>query len=67
MIKNNRIDNVYKEKNILREAGSHPRIVSLRSSFQDEENLYYLLDYCEKGSLGTLLKRIDYGKFHQIQ
>ena len=55
MIKMNRIDNVYKEKRLMFEASQHPNIVSLRASFQDDENLYYLLDLCEKGSLGTLL------------
>ena len=51
MIRNDRVDNVYKERNILLEASPHERIASLRGSFQDEENLYFLLDYCENGSL----------------
>lgn len=57
MIRNNRVDNVYKEKALLLEAGRHPHIVAFRGSWQDSDNLYYLLDFCENGSLTTLLER----------
>jgi serine/threonine protein kinase len=56
MIKNDRVDNVYREKNTLIAVSEHPHIVSIRGSFQDSENLYYLLDYCENGSLTALLR-----------
>ena len=56
MIAKNRVQNVYQEKQALIEVGKHSNIVSLRGSFQDDENLYYLLDYCKRGSLGDMLK-----------
>ena len=55
MIKNDRVDNVYREKNTLIAVREHSHIVSIRGSFQDNENLYYLLDYCENGSLAAFL------------
>lgn len=48
------------ERNILTNI-SHPNIVKLEKSFQDNENLYFLLEFCEGGELYSILQ--DCGKF----
>lgn len=34
----------------------HPGIVKLRSSFQDKQNLYFVLEYCEGGEFISFIK-----------
>lgn len=40
---------------------NHPNIVKYKGFVQDKENLFIILEYCENGSLQTVLKK--YGKF----
>ena len=50
------------ERKIL-EKISHPFIVKLRYSFQNEKNLYFVLDYCPGGELFFYLSKI--GPFNE--
>jgi serine/threonine protein kinase len=42
------------EKQILAKI-SHPFLVKLKMSFQDEKKLYFVLEYCPGGELFTIL------------
>lgn len=46
------------EKNILAHI-NHPFLVKLKSSFQDEKKLYFVLEYCPGGELFGLLSLKD--------
>ena len=50
---------VIREKDILEMVCDHKNIISLECTFQDEDNLYFLLEYADKGSLSSLIKRVD--------
>lgn len=49
------------EKKVLMEA-VHPFILKLHATFQNQENLYYLLELAERGDLLQLLKRFPESK-----
>lgn len=51
----NKTDSVYREREIL-EFFNDPRIVRLECTFKDDENLYFLMEYAERGSLEEALK-----------
>ena len=36
----------------------HKNIVSLECTFQDEDNLYFLMEFAEKGALSSLIKHV---------
>lgn len=50
---------VIREKDILEMVCEHKNIISLECTFQDEDNLYFLLEFAEKGSLISLIKNVD--------
>ncbi len=58
MHKKNQILHMRTEKEILVNAKS-PWVVSLRSSFQDDYNLYLVMDFCSGGDFMSLLMRKD--------
>lgn len=49
---------VIREKDILEMVCEHKNIISLECTFQDEDNLYFLLEFAEKGSLSSLIKNV---------
>lgn len=51
-----KIDSVFRERNICEELSGHPNIVRFEATFQDEDNLYFLLEYVERGDLSSMLK-----------
>ena len=57
IIRYDKIDSVFRERNIGEELSGHPNIVQFEATFQDELNLYFLLEYVEKGPLSNLLKQ----------
>lgn len=54
--KQRQIDQIFIEKQILVSI-SHPFIVKLISSFQSEEKLFFVLEYCPGGELFNLLQK----------
>ena len=47
---------VFRERDIGYELSEHSNIVKYFGSFQDEDSLYFLLEYCPYGSLQDLIK-----------
>ena len=47
---------MFRERDISSELSAHSNVVKFHGSFQDEDNLYFLLEYCPYGSLADLLK-----------
>ena len=58
IIKEKKVKYVNIEKNTLNRLGSHPGIVRLYYTFQDEQSLYYVLDLAAEGELLGVLKRL---------
>ena len=58
IIKYGKVSAVYRERDFCLELQGHPNIVKFLSSFQDEKNLYFLLEFTEMGSLFGMLQRI---------
>lgn len=58
MVMKNQVAHIKAERDILAKT-KNPYIVNLRSSFQDENNLYLVMDYHPGGDLMTLLIRKD--------
>jgi len=56
MIKRNKVKRVLTEREILATA-SHPFIVTLYWSFQSNEKLYFIMDYCGGGEFFRMLQR----------
>jgi len=48
------------ERTVFLECGSHPNIVALHFTFQDEYSLYFVMDLCKNGTLFD--KILDFGK-----
>lgn len=60
MIRRGQVDHVRSERNVLASASDHTRyIVRLAYSFQDENNLYLVMEYLPGGDIMTLLMRKD--------
>lgn len=51
IIRYEKIESVWRERNLGQKLSGHPNIVEFEATFQDTENLYFLLEYVEKGSL----------------
>ena len=47
---------MFRERDISSELSDHPNVVKFHGSFQDEDALYFLLEYCPYGSLADLLR-----------
>jgi len=56
ILKYDKIESVFRERDIGQDLSGHPNIVEFQATFQDAENLYFLLEYCENGSLSGLMK-----------
>ncbi|GMT36020.1 hypothetical protein PFISCL1PPCAC_27317, partial [Pristionchus fissidentatus] len=61
--KNQKTKMIIREKNVMALLtyvhGSHPFVVSLYCTFQDNERLYFALSYCSRGDLLDTLKRVS--------
>jgi len=57
LIKSHKVEHVMREKKILSEF-THPNLIELVGTFQDEDNLYFALGYEENGDLIGLLNRM---------
>ena len=55
MAKNKKINAVFRERDISSELSDHDYIIDYFGSCQDDENLYFILEYCPNGSLAELL------------
>ena len=63
---------MFRERDISSELSEHSNVVKFHGSFQDEDNLYFLLEYCPFGSLADLLKHfrtlpLDLVRFYAAQ
>ena len=58
MLSNNLIRFLFVEKKIMTNF-DHPFIVKLNYSFQNEEKLFLVMEYCEKRDLSKLVKLVD--------
>ena len=59
MIYKNQIGHVTNERKVLEEAKGNNWIVEMKCSFQDEKNLYLVMEYLPGGDLMTLLMKKD--------
>lgn len=58
IIKEKKVKYVDIEKNTLNRLGDHPGIIRLYYTFQDENSLYFVLDFAPNGELLTLIKKM---------
>lgn len=49
---------MFRERDILEQVCENSNIVALECTFQDDDNLYFLMEYAEKGSLSSLIKKV---------
>jgi serine/threonine kinase 32 len=56
-IKSGTLRNIFRERIILQNL-DHPHVLSLRYAFQDEEHLFFVLDWAKGGDLAFNLKRV---------
>jgi protein kinase A len=57
VIRLKQVEHVKNERNILAAVAGHPFITTLVASFQDNDTLYMLLDYCPGGEVFSYLRR----------
>ena len=57
LIKSHKVEHVMREKKILSEH-THPNLIELVGTFQDEDNLYFALAFEENGDLAGLLTKM---------
>jgi 3-phosphoinositide dependent protein kinase-1 len=57
LVKENKTHQVFREKQLL-ESLHHPNIISLYATFQDQDHLYFVLEYCPNTDLYEHLKRL---------
>jgi serine/threonine protein kinase len=58
ILKYNKIQAVFRERDILEMICEHQNVVQLECTFQDEDNLYFLMEFADKGSLASLIKHV---------
>jgi serine/threonine protein kinase len=56
MVRRNKVQRIISERNILA-SSAHPFIITLHGAFQDQDNLYMLMDFCSGGELFHALHR----------
>lgn len=56
ILKHNKQHSVFRERDLLEQVCDHKNIVSYECTFQDQTNLYFLLEFAENGSLSQQLK-----------
>ena len=55
----NKIQNVFRERDLYDKLSGHKNVVSYRGCFHTDENLYFVIGYCPYGSLEGLLKKFE--------
>ena len=66
LAKNKKVNAVFRERDISSELSDHDYIIDYFGSCQDEENLYFILEYCPNGSLAELLTSCSKYKFSRL-
>jgi serine/threonine protein kinase len=56
-MKENKENNVMREKNLLLKLKEHPFIIKLKYTFMDQESLYFVFEHCKHGTLTALIQR----------
>jgi serine/threonine protein kinase len=57
VIRLKQVEHVRNERNVLAAVAGHPFITTMVASFQDQESLYMVLDYCPGGEVFSYLRR----------
>lgn len=57
VIRLKQVEHVRNERNVLAAVAGHPFITTMVASFQDQETLYMVLDYCPGGEVFSYLRR----------
>ena len=57
VIRLKQVEHVRNERNVLASVAGHPFITTMVASFQDNDTLYMLLDYCPGGEVFSYLRR----------
>ena len=57
VIRLKQVEHVRNERNVLAAVAGHPFITTMIASFQDQDTLYMLLDYCPGGEVFSYLRR----------
>ncbi|DAZ99914.1 TPA: hypothetical protein N0F65_011837 [Lagenidium giganteum] len=65
LIQRKQVDHTLTEKKVLEELGGHPFIVKLFSAFQTENDLNFVLEYCQGGELFYHLQQQRHQKFDE--
>mmetsp|Transcript_34709 Transcript_34709/g.25849 ORF Transcript_34709/g.25849 Transcript_34709/m.25849 type:complete len:128 (+) Transcript_34709:247-630(+) len=55
ILKHDKVQSVHRERKILQQL-KHPNVIRMEATFQDDENLYFVLEFAENGNLMKLLK-----------
>lgn len=56
-----KIQSVFRERDLLRDL-VHPNIIRQYLTFQDDQNLYYVFEYVNRGSLTKLISKLSLGE-----
>lgn len=67
VVRRNETQHIMAERNVLRNNQHHPFLVSLHSSFQTKERLYFVLDYVNGGELFFHLQRERHFSEHRAR
>ena len=54
----NKIDAVFRERDLLESSSDNAFVVLLECSFQDDDNLYFVTEYVKNGSLESIMKDV---------
>ena len=65
--KHNKQQSIMQEKRILSQLKEHPGLIGLHYTFQDHENLYFVLTYASYGELFIDIQRANYYTFEVAQ
>lgn len=55
--KRDKLDAVLREKEILEEFLDCPQVIDVEATMFDDQNLYFVTEYCEHGTLESLMKQ----------
>lgn len=65
--KHDKVESVMRERDNLFKLVDHPNIVRLELTFQDDESLFFLLEYAQNGELTNLIKEMKEIPFELTQ
>ena len=71
IIQYDKVDSVFRERDILQDIQDHPNVVQFEATFQDDKHLYFLMEYVERGDLSELMRNkalpLDLAKFYTAE